>query len=523
MKKFLATLLTAVMMLTMLAASTSFASAAEAPTTYGGNDVSEEVALTYLMVGTKQPDHDLVWSMISDYIKTKINATITCTVIDLADHDTKYSLMLASGEPYDLVVTAQGWLHYDTEAPAGAYQEITLDMIHQYMPLTTQYQTDIERNLDQNRLADGKVYMVPASFINLTGNTFAVSIREDIREANGVPEVTDVASLEAYYDSVKANNPEMYPYAASVNNNELKGLLYRTANDKIQLTGTVLEDFFTFEYTPGMTAEEAAAALTFAGDDPLYADYAKLMKTWADKGYWSRSAIADTTLVRDAYENGQSASFVQNTGTMGVANNTLRSKGFTPLMIDLFPTAIRYKGATTSGVAIPHSSQNVERALMFLDLLKYDETVYELYRWGIEGKHWEWVDEANRVWKYGPEQDQYVFGQGSWGFSSPEFEPRNMEGSDPEAMAMFNSWWADGIQVTNPLAGLNIDQSTIQNEIAALTNVRAEYLYLLDLGLVDDVDATIAAMNEAAKTAGLDKIMEEIQRQISVWIAKNAQ
>ena len=518
MKKLLATILAAVLILTMFAAG---ASATEAPTTYGGNDISEEVELRYLMVGTQQPDHELVWSKISDYIKTKINATITCTVIDLADHDTRYSLVLASGEPYDLAVTAQGWLHYDTEAPAGGYQEITLDMIHQYMPLTTQYQTDIETHLNQNRLGDGKVYMVPASFINLSGNTYAISIREDLREENGVPAVTDVASLEAYYDSIKASNPEMYPYAASMNNNELKSLLYYTANNKIVMSGSVLEDFFNFAYTPGMTAEEAAASFVFVGDDPLYSDYAKLMKKWSEKGYWSRSAIADTTLVRDAYENAQSASFVQNTGTMGMANNTLRAKGFTPLMIDMYPNAIRYKGVTTTGIAIPHSSEHMERALMFLDLLKYDETVYELYRWGIEGKHWEWVDEENRIWKHGPDQDQYVFGQGSWGFSSPEFEPRNMEGSDPEAVKMFNSWWADGIQVANPLAGLNIDQSSIQNEISALTNVRAEYLYLLDLGLVNDVDATIAAMNDAAKTAGLDKIVEEVQRQISEWISKN--
>lgn len=521
MKKTLATILAAVIIMTMMAASTSSAFAAEAPTTYGGNDISEAVELRYLMVGTKQPDHDLVWSKISDYIKTKINATITCEVIDMADHDTRYSLVLASGEPYDLVVTAQGWLHYDTEAPAGAYKEITKDMINKYMPLTTQYQTDIDTHLDQNRLADGKVYMVPASFINLTGNANAISIREDLRVANGVPEVMDVASLEAYYDSIKAKNPEMFPYAASVNNNELKALLYKEANNKIPLAGSVLEDFFTFVYTPGMTAEDAAASLMFAGDDPLYSDYAKLMKKWADKGYWSRSAIADTTLVRDAYENAQSASFIQNTGTLGMANNTPRTKGFQPKMIDLHPTSIRYKGATTAGVAIPHSSKNVERALMFLDLLKYDETVYELYRWGIEGKHWEWVDEANRIWKHGPDQDQYVYGQGSWGFSSPEFEPRNMEGSDPEAVTMFNGWWADGIQVANPLAGLNIDQSTIQNEIAALTNVRAEYLYLIDLGLVSDVDATIAQMNEAAKTAGLDKVEAEIQRQITEWVNKS--
>jgi putative aldouronate transport system substrate-binding protein len=372
--------------------------------------------------------------------------------------------------------------------------------------------------MDQNRLANGKVYMVPASFINLTVNALAISIREDLRKEYGVPEVTDVASLETYFDAVKANSPGVWPYAATQNNNELKTVLYRVPNNIITVLGNPLEDFYEFKYTKDMTPEQAAAALRYVGDSPEYKDYAKLMKTWADKGFWSRSAIADTTLPRDSYENGQSAMFVQNTGTMGMANNTLRDKGYEPKMIDMYPKAIRAMGATSSGVAIPHSSENVGRALMFLDLLKYDANVYELYRWGIEGKHWEWVNKDLRIWKHGPDQSQYVYGQGSWGFSSPEFEPRDMEGADVESVTIFRSWWADDVQVANPLAGLNIDQTPIQNEIAALTNVRAQYLYLIDLGLVKDVDKEIENMNAAAKAAGLDKVTEEIQRQISVWL-----
>jgi putative aldouronate transport system substrate-binding protein len=435
----------------------------------------------------------------------------------MADQQTRYSLILASGEAYDLIFTA-AWAHYETEAPRGAFHEITMDLVETYMPQTFANQPVI--HFDYNRLGDGRVYMVPASFINLTGNANAISIREDLRKELGVPEVTDLASLEVFLDAVATSIPGMFPYAASANNNELRSHLFMTGNNRFPIAGNPVSDFFTFKYTPGMTSQEAAFSVEYVGDTDDYREFAALMKSWADKGYWSRSAIADTTQVRDSYENNQSAMFVQNTGTMGMANNALRDKGFEPLMIDLFPTANRFMGITNAGVAVPARSQNLERALMFLDLLKYDQRVYELYRWGIEGVHWEWVDPELRLWRHGPEQSRYVFGQGSWGFSSPEFEPRHMEGTDPEGLHMFNGWWEDHIQVNNPLAAFVFDLTPIQNEISALNNVRAEHMFLIDLGMVDNVDTALSAMNQAARVAGLDRVIEELTSQLNAWLEK---
>ncbi len=506
MKKLLAMILSSALILALLAASALPALAAEL-------DTSEPVVLHFLMLGNnEQADKDRVWEEISKLAQEDINATIVTDVLSMADHATRYPLILASGENYDIIYTSS-WAHYFTEAPKGAFYEITWDMVEKYMPQT--FANQPEEYMDHNRLGDGKVYLVPQNFTNLTVNAYAISIREDIRKELGVPEVTDVDSLEVFLDAVATGKPGVYPYAATADNQTLKSVLFNNKDNIIALNGNPMEMFFAFRYTLDMSLADAVAGVEYVGDMPEYKEWATRMKEWADKGYWSRSAIADTVQVRDSYENGQSALFVQNTGTLGVANIAMRGKGLEPLMIDIYPDAYRFLGLSNAGLAVPSNSKNLERALMFMDLLKNDRRYYELYRFGIEGEHW--IDLGNQMWEPGPQQSRYTYGDGSWGFQSVMYE-RDRVGNDPQSLEIWRRWRAENEQ-TNPLVAFNFDITPVQNEIAALTNVRAEHMYLIDLGLVDDVDAAIASMNAAAKAAGIDKVIEELNRQLAAYVA----
>ncbi len=506
-------------------ASSSQSVAEPAGPTYGGNDISEYQELRFLyVVPMVYPDFDMVWEHINEVVLEKINAKVIPTTLLMSDHNERYELELSAGEPYDVVVAASGWLHYDTSAPKGLYKEITLDLIQQYMPLTVEYQKDIELHMEQNSLG-GICYMVPASFTNIGINTTALAYREDLRVANGSPEITDLATLEEYYDGIVANNPGVFPYAVTQNNNELKNIILNLRNNMIKVPSTIIEDYFNIHWTSGMTPEQAIADITWCGYDDAYVEFAHKMKEWADKGYWSRSAIADTTQLRDIFDTGMSGSFAQNTGTLGNSLNAVNAAGWEGKMVDIYPEATRFMGPTTSGLCVPYNSEKMERALMFIDLMKYDPICNPTYRWGIEGVHWNWVDEDLRIWERGPnnadEANQgYQWGQGSWGVSSPEFEPRDMVGANEDAIRIYNAWKAAG--QNSPLSGFTIDQVPIENEIANLTDIRARYLYLLDLGLVDDVEATIAEMNKAAEDAGLQKVIDEIAAQGAAWLAKNA-
>lgn len=69
--------------------------------------------------------------------------------------------------------------------------------------------------------------------------------------------------------------------------------------------------------------------------------------------------------------------------------------------------------------------------------------------------------------------------------------------------------------------GFDINTEAISNEVAACTSVVKEYNNRLQLGQEDDVDGIIDEFIEKLKANGMDKIVEETQKQLTAWRAAN--
>ena len=150
---------------------------------------------------------------------------------------------------------------------------------------------------------------------------------------------------------------------------------------------------------------------------------------------------------------------------------------------------------------------------MALDLLKYDEELYNLVRHGIEGVHYE-VDE-NNMWLPAADQDKYPFGTGfSWGFKNNDYE---MDRADTFAdqLEIAGKW--NEIAVEGPTAAFSFDDTNVANELSNLQSIYTQYVPLLDLGLVDDVEATLEEFNKQAENAGIQKVMDEAKRQLEEY------
>ena len=52
---------------------------------------------------------------------------------------------------------------------------------------------------------------------------------------------------------------------------------------------------------------------------------------------------------------------------------------------------------------------------------------------------------------------------------------------------------------------------------AGRSNLFNKYVYLMDLGAVDDVEATLEEFNQQAEAVGLDKILEELDKQVKEY------
>ncbi len=484
---------------------------------YNGNDVSEHVDLIHYFIGDMPEDTDKVFGVINDKLAEDINATVTLKNIPNSDYQTKYSLTIGSGETIDVIYTGS-WAYYTQEASKGAFTEVTDEILEKYMPLTSENQAPA--SFEQAKI-DGKIYFLPCNLAKVNAN--AIVIRGDLREKYGLDPLETIDDLKEYYQKVVENEAgsNIFPFAAS-QKNDLKPVLYMQANDYVAIGSTTLGDYFYFKYQEDAVEEED---VIYSFEDPAYLEWANQMKEWADLGFWSKSAIANQTDPKDSFLAGAAASYCNNLGTCGVvANDVVKNHPeWQPEIYDLTPDSHKAKGSYLGdGYAVLETSQNKERAFMYLDLMKHDIEYYTLCRLGMEDVYWtdEGEYEGSDFYGYYATTDQsekYPFGNAiSWGFKNENFERTN-KGKFEDEVELGSIWTEEAVE--SPTAGFSFNETPVTNEMSNLNNTKTKYMNTLDLGLTEDVEGTLKSFQDEMKVSGIDKVKEELVSQLNDYFA----
>lgn len=480
---------------------------------YNGVDVSKQEDLVLYVIGDEAKDEAEVIDEINKKLMEKINATITVKHMSYSDYTQKYSLIISSGETVDMMF-AGDWAGYTAEATKGAFAEVSDKVLTDYMPLTKEKQP--AESFGQAEVG-GKAYFIPNNNSSPSSNT--VLIRGDLREKYGIDKLQTVDDLEKYYAAVAENEDGIFPYAASQQNNELAVVMLMQPTE-LAPNGS---DNKLFYYRLNEEVTPDNVYWIYGTDE--YKEYVHRMKEWSNKGFWSKNAVTNSTDPKDAFTNGTSASYVVNLGTCAVVASQMEKEhpDWKPEIYDLNPDKPVVKGAYTgNGIAVLAASKKQERAFMAIDLLKFDEELYDLVRHGIEDKHWvepKEADEEGSYWMPGDSYDDYPFGTSvSWGFTNFDLE-RNRTDRFPDEISIGDRWRKEAI--SGPLTGFKFDDTSVKNEISNIMNTKTKYAPLLDLGLVEDVDKTLAEFNEQAEAAGLDKVLKEYEKQLAAYIEEH--
>jgi putative aldouronate transport system substrate-binding protein len=475
-----------------------------------GVDLSKKVNLKMYLLGDVPPDKDIWVAELNKLIEKDLNATLSIEYLPWSDWQQKYPLILASGENVDLIYTSD-WALYTQEAAKGAFIEVTDEVLANYMPLTAAQQDKV--SLDQGRI-NGKLFFLPRSTAAYTGEGAAL-IRGDLREKYGLPELKSIDDLEKYYTEVAKNEKGIFPYAASVSNGA-KGILYNTPNNLVDVfVTTVGVGSFAYPYSKDGNFSIDSVDYTFFM--PQYADFAKRMKKWADLGFWSKNAPVNKTEPRDALESGTGASLAWNIGTLAISADkiTKEHSDWKPEIYDINPNSIKQMGLyTNDGMAVAYTSKNVERSFMLLDKLKFDRTYQELFVNGITDKHW--IPVGDTEYEPGPDFEKFKPDtNGTWGVNNKDFM-RKLIGENPAVKQTEDAWTP--LTVHPITEGFKFDSTSVKSELATFTSLETKYGSLLDLGLVKDVDATLAEFKDKAMKAGYDKILAELKKQLDAFV-----
>ncbi|MCD8023585.1 MAG: ABC transporter substrate-binding protein [Lachnospiraceae bacterium] len=168
--------------------------------------------------------------------------------------------------------------------------------------------------------------------------------------------------------------------------------------------------------------------------------------------------------------------------------------------------------------AISSSSQHPEIAMQFLNLMYTDANVMNLLTYGIEGVHYQVIDEENGVIDYadGVTSETSGYAQFRSYFWGNQFLTYTWAGYPTDLWEQIQEY--NDTALRSVAYGFTYDSSPVEAEVSACASIVDEYQELLQAG-VGDPDVILAEFREKLKAAGIDTIIAEKQRQLDEYLA----
>ncbi len=436
--------------------------------TYAEGDL-EHVTLKIIFPGDKKAATDEVWAAISEKFADQLNCDFEVQCIPLDDYAQKLLVMAGAGESWDLNFDSN-WTGYYNMKAQEAYMDLS-ELLPQYAPnLYAAYQASgaLAAATDNQ----GRVTALPWT-MSMNNRTFFQWRGDLITKAGLDVKPEDINTTEDVLELCrKLNDPECkVMYLEDTDAYKERAMMAKTMQDEGIIWGDVLTDKRDHNdlINEGML-------ITKWGTH----EFSHQNRAWVEEdAYWA---------FNDLYVDHK------------YANRT-------PL---------------ANAMCIPETSENPERVLMFMDLMETNQELYDMVHYGILGKTYELTEEGEAVFPEGMNgsNSNYMEWIGRWGLWKPQFMRPDFS-YGPGFWAEEAAYAASNPNnVINPLDGFSLNVDDINIEIAERNQIHDDAEKLLSVGLVDDVDATIAKLQADQQAAGRDKVLEEVQRQIDEYLGK---
>lgn len=496
MKKIIKKAWIASLAITTLAACSSSQKTTSAVNADGSLDLSKEVNLVMYIVSDRPAGQDLVDENFNKLIKEKMNTTLTVNWIPWSDYPNKYPLLFSSGEEFDMAYTSN-WLNWTQLAQKGAFKNLD-ELWPTYAPDNF---ANTSESAKKQASVDGHYYVVPTQLAtyHAYGPTYRTSFDNGAKYEG---EVTDFASFETYLDWVKENVDGIQPfdvYAEGSNADDV--WMYENGYNSAK-GGT--NDFLFYDPT-----QENPKLLTYYEYDGV-GDFLDTMNRWNQKGFFTKSALSDTEGLKT--QNGLAAAKFHNIDTYSEYYALHPDWGFK------FASFVKYNSHlpyTQDALAIPYSSKNPERALALWNLITTDQEVFDAFFYGVLGTTYE-LDE-NGEFKL---LDTDLYMTSSMWAARTDGIYRFRQGI-PEDYKPTRAQWEEDIKkddTAEKYAAFIVDTSKIETEYSACQSVHQQYWWPLEIGYTDR-ESGLAEYQAKMEAAGIEKVREEVQRQLDAYIA----
>jgi len=481
----------------------------------GSIDTSQHVKVKFVVLGNKPTNGRLESAMekVNEKLKEKVNAELEIQYVEWADWQTQYNLLLASGDSsIDLITTATDWLDAWPNIKKGSFMPLSEDMLKTYAPKT--FESVSQEHWNQCKY-DGKIYLIPED--NYTQYTnHGMYYRGDWAKEFGLGDINNFQDMGKYLQGVKDKKTGVIPWDVSgtaANGNALAGGYINSNTKNIVIDGIPI-GLSTLFY--GKSKDDLYTLTSPYMEGTTFDDFATLMKSWSDAGYWREDVLNYDGTTRDLMYAGQSGADQHHSQTYYTDARPNMDKKQPGSDLKMFPFSEPSKNLvktviTHGALAIGANSKNPERALMIYDLLRNDKEIYRLYNYGIEGKDYVVTSEGKLGRPDGWDKTKDALDTNFWCGRNDKLEliDTNWFSGRDEMIKNYNTY-----AIEYPYGQFIFDNSKVTTEIAAMADVCAKYIPKIAFGKVTDPKAEVSAFREELKAAGYQKVFDEIQTQL---------
>lgn len=432
----------------------------------------------------------LVEDELNKIFEKEVGARLKLVLIDDASYAEKINVAINSGEEFDIMFVAPWYTStsYDTNAPKNNFMDIT--------ELIDKYGSDIKAKVDPRAwdyaTYDSKVQLIPSQW-KIYQEVGWVFKKDLVEKYNfDYKSVKAPKDLEPYFDTLLANEQGITPVLDIAFPNW-------GYTDIISMGGgrTVLFD------------EEKEEFFYAMDDERILADY-KLRNEWYKKGYFPKDAL--TVNDAEAKKTGKYA-VMKDCGTITEdGEKSSASYGFPCVDLEVENHGVASADDFRTGQAISRTSKHPEEAIKILNLVWKDPYISNTLAYGIEGIDYVYesgkgTDNPTVVPKEGADRTWALWHN----FIGPLFDQWDSSWNSTEALQEIQQ--KDAEATISKKASVQFDTQSITTELAALSEIWQSSERVLQYGVMTDFDEYISDLDKKCKAAGIEKVINELNKQ----------
>lgn len=522
-KKVLSMILTVAVVAGMLVGCGEQPAAADSGKNASGETTGEAasdldpVTLKWYLHGSNVTDDSEVLAKANEYLQEKLNVTLEPIWGTWGDFDQNAVLALQGNDDVDIYFTCS-WSgdEYNKFAKDGYW--VRLDdpknnLIEKYAPDLWALLPEVLTNGAKVNGAEGYgVYAVPGYKDIATQNCWDVNV--DLLEKYGYT-IDDIKG-KSYYEfgdilkTVKeGEGPDFYPLLVE------GAVLERMVTNSIIVTGdSGTCNVLSYYLNPNDVAAEGAYGNKILSkfETEEFKKFVEQTREYFEAGYID-PVMGNANQANDA----RTAKQLEGAYLIGTQSYSLgyelQASQERKIHVEMVPCTEPYVDTTSSQgamMAISTASKNPERAMMFLNLLNTDPYLMTLLNYGVEGTHYNLEDDMVVFTDKRGDYTPWTNGMGNVTILTPTKD----QGAD--FWDGFKSYYGAAKEI--PVLGWAFQQDNVQNEMAALANVAAEYALALETGTVDPAEK-LPEFIKKLKENGMDKVVEEANRQLEAFLS----